>query len=564
MVGTNSKQLQRLNTINLKLTNPTSYNYQKKQTSLFLEVVKIIGVVTIAAAASAILTPATTSLLVSVGVASSPALVTGYFVSATAEFAILQGYDAINGTTTKFGTFLNALPYLNALSAVNKVNKIEKIFLLAKETNIFKDLGIAEKEFRNLEELSKVLKGNRYFVGKTVYDFRNSASTSDILQLFADYSATKGISSISKSIKSGTNIITSDIDQLIELTDALRKISPQLYSKNVPQEYFKQAKELIKESKFKTKDLLDDKKFLELVASSTTVKGNKSANLIWALYSLRTTAAIEKNLSTMIVRGIRNTNNFLRKINPLNLLAKAVKETTVIWITPIKKILEKPSIWSKTKYAKFIEEINFKSTGKSGIKLTYEELEKILIPVDSTWILGYKTKPMPDGTFLTMIYFQNQKYEPRLFYFNQLEMTEWINACVNAQAGEYYKANLEFGYNLNFFGLARIVKYFPPAAAAFVQSSLRTWNIIQQNKKTIQQIKSGEIFEVAKNQSYKKIKTTGLNEALSLLFFGSLGKAVTRSLITKHKLSPIAKIYTNNYVKKPINKRTNKQFRVIK
>ncbi|WP_342268792.1 hypothetical protein [Spiroplasma endosymbiont of Aspidapion aeneum] len=566
-IGTSVASQNAVKTNNLKLSNITAEQSSNDNSSTLLSILKFVGVAVVASIAAGLGQEWAAASLAEIGFSEFTVSTISTTFAASTEFGINQGYDALTNSTSKYTTLLNSLPFLAALSASAKGLKLSQILKNANKTGLFKDLDISSEEFKNLSKLGNTLEGNKIKIGKNIYDFFDGVTKPQSLALISTLTKKNALSQMYKNIRLGRDIVDADIKKFLKINDLLRNVSPNLFSK-VEKQFYDEAYKILDDSKFNISDLRSDDFFDKIANTSKLTNGNKSAKLIWSLYSIRQAKIIENSFLTKLNKYWKKMNKIIKKVNPVEIFVEAAK--TVIEVIMhqvekgVEKIIEKVE---KTKFYKISKNIfsKIKLINKLEIAGDIEkDASKLLIPVDSTWILGYKVKAMIDESYIVMIYFQNSKYQPRTFYWDKFEFNEWVANCLKHNAGEYYKAKLEMGYNLNFFGLSSIAKFMPPIIVSFIRDGIKTYRLYKKYTKQLHEFKEEGVAPTIQEDVISKSKRKLEVEILSILFLSPLAKKITRSIISKKSNSQILRVVTNHKVKKIRRKYGNKNFRKIR
>lgn len=552
MVGTRSLKLKIIKNNNLKLTNLKKIQVDNKQTSWLVEVLKIIGVGVLAAALGAVGQAWASAGLVAMGVGELGVGVGAAFVGASVEFATMTAYDAITGNLDPLNLALNALSFAKVVKVASTEVKMTKALKLAEATGLFKQIGIKAGEVKNYTDLLKVLAGKKIVLKQTIFDFSKGVNRSDVLQMFSTWSTKNAVSNISKIMKTQKGILGSNLDDLIKLQNILTDINPKLFPR-IQSKYWKEARDLIAKKGLKPKDLLNDSKFSKLVLSARTSAGNVSGQLVWALYSLRFTKSLDLQLSSKLMKYIKSANKALSYLDLQKQFNKILSSAVDVVMKPIQKVVTK----IKKKVIKKIDPLVKKMGISKLAKATYKNIDKILIPVISEWILGYKVQPLPTGTYTVMIYFKNPKYEPRIFYWNQKEMISWVNACNKQKPGEYYKRNLELGYHLTNSSILGALNFLPPIMIGFIKEGIRTWNEIKKIKKMINTLKSdpNSYLNGAMKNANKLLNTKKNNFIVATVFSSVFFRGALKNFLN-HKSNK--NYFRDHLIKKGIQKSNNK------
>lgn len=557
MVGTKSIKLKIIKNNNLKLTNLKNIQLDNKQTSWLIEVLKIIGVGVLAAALGAVGQVWASAGLVAMGVSEIGVGVGTAIAGSAIEFATLTAYDAITGNLDPLNLALNALSFAKIGKVASTEVKMTKALKLAEATGLFKQLGIKATEVKSYTDLLKVLSGRKIVLKQTIFDFTKGASRSDVLQMFSTWSTKNAVSDISKIMKSQKGVLGSNIEDLLKLQNMLTEINPKLFPR-IQTKYWKEAKELLVKKGLKPKDLLNDAKFSKLVLSARTSAGNVSGQLIWALYSLRFTKSMDLKLSTKLLQYIKSANKALSYLDLQKQFNKLLSSSVDLVLKPVKKVVTK----IKKKAIKKVDPLLKKFGVTKVAKATYKNIDKILIPIVSDWILGYKIQPLPTGTYTVMIYFKNLKYEPRIFYWNQKEMIAWVNACNKQRAGEFYKSNLELGYHLKNSSILSALNFLPPIMIGFIKEGIRTWNEIKKIKKSINILKQNpNAYLNGTISNAQKILDSKKNNFIVATIFSSVFFRGAMKNFLNHKSN---KNYFRDHIIKSGIKKTNSKVKEIK
>ncbi|MCL8213758.1 hypothetical protein LD119_00709 [Mesoplasma sp. JKS002660] len=537
MIGTREIQLKRIRNGNLKLTNITQDQSERKKTSIWLQILKIVGIGVLAAGLAALGQEWATAGLIALGASETVVTAGAALTSAAIEFGVMEISDAIEGDVSVLGTFSNALPFVGAATAIKRGMKLTRILELASSTGLLKELKYTDEEIKSLSQLARMLSKQNVVVDNVVYKFgRPSDAKSTLLKLIADRTGSKAISNGSHVLKKGLDFADfDDFDDLLELQKLLRQVNPNLYP-HIQTKYYSQAKQLLKDQELKPKDLLNNDLFGKLMLSATTKSGNRSASIIWALYGLRMTAEINSQLLNRLSYALKTTANFLQKIDPLYWLKKETKRI-------ISKIRKSSSKWLSAQIKKYralqmikkgrdfiVEEINKlnRVNLKKIILNTDNDLDRVLFPIDSAWLLAYKFKKII-SEYIVTIYFKDPRYQPRIFHWNQLQFDRWLQAVAEGRAGEYYKANLELGYHLKISVFGAVLKFLPPIILQFIKESQKVYQQIQRLKTAFDNRKNLVAYQKVGEDYLSYLKQEAINWSASILFTSVIFKNVYRN-----------------------------------
>lgn len=505
MVGTKQSTLTKVKNNQLKLSNLKAEQVSEKETNFFLSLLKAVGIGIFAAAIGALGQSWAGAGLLALGYSEVFASTTAVFVGSAIEFGTLMGADAIEGQVTPTSTILNLLIFKKVFKVFNLNQKMAKALIQADQLGFFKDLKINPNEIKTYSDIVKKLNGQKIVLNQRIYDFTNGVSKEGIVSLFSSWNTQKGISAVAKMSKKSQGFIAQNIEELVAFQNLLFSINPSLFPR-VDKAYYEQAMAFLNLQKVKPKDLLNDQIFAKIVLSARTTSGNVSGNMIWALYSLRMTKEIENKVSNTLIRTMRKTNQILMKIDIDRMISSTISKTLNKALNPLKNSINNVKKTATKKLDPFIQKLN-KSVLKKIKKITYENIDQILIPITSSWLLGYRVKPLINGTYMVDILFKNTKYPPRIFYFNTKELKDWVLACESSRAGEYYKQNLELGYNLKNSAFLAAFNFLPSVIIQFVKEGKKLWQRLKKLKKQIEDF----------NKISKNFKNTARNTTLNYL-----------------------------------------------
>ncbi|ATG97504.1 hypothetical protein [Mesoplasma lactucae] len=530
MVGTTDIELKRISNANLKLTNLTHIQVQKKKTSTWLTILKWIGISVLAGALAAVGQAWASAGMIALGASQVAVTTVAVLTSASIEFGVMQIADAIEGNVTVGGTLLNALPFLGIGKAIGQGTKLAKVLKTAKVNGLLKEMNIAEKEIKSLDQLARLMENKNVIssLTKQTYNFgTKKESYSTLMKYLSDASTSKGINQASRNIANGAKYTANGVNDLLEFNALLKKVSPELFP-HVEGKYYKIADNLVKGTEKNLnvfertpKVLLDKDKFAKLLKNIPLKSPHESEKVVWALYGMKQAAYIQERLLNKISRLGRNINKFFEVINPTYWLKKEIKKIVSGLKDETVKLIEKQVAKNSNNSNKaLVDKIN-KINGidfATTLRTASENVDNLLIDVDSKWIMAYKFKKVMDD-YVVAIYFQNTKYLPQIYKWDEKQFNSWVKATTDRKIiDKYYSDNMEMQNHAKTSYFNAATNFMPTIVKEFINNVYNTFMHIKKLKGLSTSVKSVEFYRNAASDVKEYTKNEILGFGASLMF----------------------------------------------